>query len=118
MKLCDEAPDGTTQLVSRRALNATHRESHVDPTPLEPDVIYEIRIDMDATSYLFKKGHRLKLYIACAEFPYLWPTPTPAMNTVHRGSRYPSRIELPIVPARETPPVSFRLRHFADLAAK
>lgn len=102
-KLCDVAPDGTTVLVSRRALNATHRESHSKPTTLKPGTIYELRINMDVTSYLFREGHRLKLYIACAEFPYLWPTPKPAVNTIHRGSLYPSRIELPVVPAREYP---------------
>jgi len=112
VRLCDEAPDGTAQLVTRRALNATHRESHSEPTPLQAGTVYEIRIDMDATSYLFRKGHRLRLYVACADFPYLWPTPKAAMNTIHRGSVYPSRIELPVVPARETPPVSFAPSEF------
>ena len=45
----------------------------------------------------------MKLYLACADFPYLWPTPKPAVNTVHRGKLYPSRIELPVVPERDNP---------------
>jgi hypothetical protein len=106
-RFCDEAPDGTVQLVSRRALNATHRASHRQPSPLKPGAVYEITIPLNATAYRFKKGHRMKLYIACAEFPYLWPTPKPAMNAIHRGTLHPSRIELPVVPERGKPLIVF-----------
>ena len=35
-RLCDVAPDGSSALVTKGVLNATHRESHGDPSPLVP----------------------------------------------------------------------------------
>ena len=35
-RLCDVAPDGSSALVTKGVLNATHRDSHSDPSPLVP----------------------------------------------------------------------------------
>ena len=34
-RLCDVAPNGSSALVTKGVLNATHRESHADPSPLD-----------------------------------------------------------------------------------
>jgi len=73
--------------------------------------IIELLIDLKPTSWVFKKGHRIQLSIAAADWPTfrLNPRLAPDNNpknpaniipliTVHRDQEHPSRIELPIIP--------------------
>ena len=99
-KLCDVAPDGTSALVCSGVLNATRRESPTNPTPLNPNEIYEIEINLDCTAWRFETGHRIRLSICSADFPNLWPTPYPGINRVYRDSEHSSWLKLPIVPVR------------------
>lgn len=101
VKLCDVASDGTSALVTYDKLNATHRSSHEEPSPLKPGKIYELQIDLKATSYVFDKGHSIRLDISSADIPDAWPTPKLCTNSVYRGSTYPSRIILPVAPEQE-----------------
>lgn len=95
--LCDVAPDGTSHLVAKGMLNATRRHSLADPELLTPGEIYALDIEVDATAWRFIKGHRIRLDIANADFPNVWPTPEPATNHVYFGPQL-SRIYLPTVP--------------------
>jgi putative CocE/NonD family hydrolase len=105
VSLADVAPDGSSHLVAKGMLNATRRDSWTDPVPLEPGRVYELAIELDATAWRFVSGHRLRLAIASADFPNVWPTPEPATNEVHRGA---SRLVLPTVPAAgSAPPPEF-----------
>jgi putative CocE/NonD family hydrolase len=96
-RLCDVAPDGSSALVTKGVLNATHRASHVAPSPLTPGQSTELTIELDATSWLFEPGHRLRLSVSNADFPNTWPTPTLATSRLHRGGNKPSRLILPVV---------------------
>ena len=96
--LSDVAPDGTSQLVAKGMLNATRRESLTGPKPLTPGELVDIEIEIDATGWLFQRGHRVRLSIASADWPNVWPTGQPATNHVHRGPGRPSRLVLPEVP--------------------
>ena len=100
-RLCDVAPDGTSALVCSGVLNATRRESLTDPSPLSPNEIYGIEIDLDCTAWRFEPGHRIRLSICSADFPNLWPTPYPGINRVYRDTEHPSQLKLPTVPVRE-----------------
>jgi putative CocE/NonD family hydrolase len=102
-RLCDVAPDGSSALVTKGVLNATHRESHTDPSPLVPGRVYELEIELDATSWLFEPGHRIRLSISNADFPNTWPAPTLATSRVHFGAERPSRLLLPVVGPVVTP---------------
>lgn len=104
--LSEVAPDGTSHLVCKGMLNGTRRESLTDPRPLVPGEIVELNIELDCTGWVFAKGHRIRLSLASADWPNVWPTPEPGINTVYRGPRHPSRLILPVVPARgsATPP--------------
>ena len=102
VKLCDVAPDGFSSLITRGSANATRRDSRVNPTALEPGQVYRLGVELRATSYVIPRGHRVQVMIASADFPWLWPTPEPAVNTVHRSQTHPSSIMLPIVPSRRT----------------
>ena len=102
--LCDVAPDGSSHLVSKGILNATRRHSMTDPTPLIPGEEFELVIEIDATSWHFQRGHRLRLSIADADWPNMWPTPEPASSILHIGGVNPSRLTLPTVPSIPSAP--------------
>jgi putative CocE/NonD family hydrolase len=96
--LCDVAPDGASHLVAKGMLNATRRGSFTTAVPLSCGEVYELDIPIDCTGWVFAKGHRVRLSIASADWPNVWPTPEPASNRVVRGPQHPSRLILPVVP--------------------
>ncbi len=96
--LCDVAPDGTSALIAKGMLNATRRASLTDPRPLVPGQVYELTIDIDCTAWIFEPGHRIRLDIASADYPNVWPTPQPGANRVYWSDRHPSCLILPVVP--------------------
>lgn len=110
VRLTDVAPDGTSALVSTGVLNLTHRAGHAEPQPLTPDEIYEVQVQLKATGYRFLTGHRLRVSVASAYWPVVWPSPYPAENRLYRGPDQPSRLILPVVPASDTvpPPPHFK----------
>ncbi len=99
LRLADVAPDGTSSFVSHAILNLTHRESHTNPQPLTPGQVYEVRVPFKAVGYRFRAGNRIRVSVASANWPLIWPTPFKADNHLHRGPAHPSRLILPIVPA-------------------
>jgi putative CocE/NonD family hydrolase len=75
--------------------------------------IVELVFDLFPTSWVFKKGHRIRLSIAAADWPTfdLHPKLSPKNNpsdqantvptiTVYRDAKHPSSIELPIIPPK------------------
>lgn len=98
VRLNDVAPDGTVASVTRGVLNLTHRNGHESPEPLTPGKIYEVRVQMKAAGYRFLPGHCLRLSVASAYWPVIWPVPYPATLTLHRGPDTPSRLILPTLP--------------------
>ncbi len=103
-KLCDVFPDGTSALVSRGVLNLSHRRSSTEPEPLEPGVPAEVTIELDATSWVFEAGHRIRLSLAPSDWPNVWPPPTNGTLTIDRATL---ELALPVVdgqPAIEEPP--------------
>lgn len=93
-KLCDVFADGTSALVSRGVLNLTHRSSSTNPEPLEPGVPADVSIELDATSWVFEAGHRVRLSLAAADWPNVWPPPSPGTLRVDRGAL---ELSLPVV---------------------
>lgn len=110
VRLADVAPDGTSALVSAGVLNLTHRNGHTDPQPLAPGEVYQVRIELKATGYRFLPGHRIRLTLASAYWPVIWPSPYPADNTLHRGPSVPSRLMLPVVPPDPDAPAPPRFK--------
>ncbi len=106
-RLCDVDPDGTSTLISRGALNLTHREGHADPSPLEPGERYELEVELDVLGQAIGAGHRLRLALSSTYWPWLWPSPDPVELTVVAGSS--SWLELPVRPleAPDGPAPSF-----------
>ncbi len=103
-RLCEVLPDGTSILVSRGILNLTHRESHSDPEPLVPGEPYDVRIELDATSWTFTPGSRIRMAIAGSDWPNAWPPPTAATLTVDEGAVLLPQLDGP-PPIADPPPI-------------
>jgi len=101
VRLQDVAPDGTPFQVSAGILNLTHRSSHTTPEALEPGVVTEVRIHLRATAHRFLAGHRIRLSVASAMWPVVWPSPSAAVYGLHLGGEPAgaSQLVLPILPA-------------------
>jgi hypothetical protein len=101
------APDGSSALIVDGSLNGTRRESLTDPRAMKPDEVYELKVPMNPTGWVLKKGHRLRLAVSGADFPNLWPTPQKAKNRVYRDGTRQSLVALPVVPASDQKPPKF-----------
>jgi putative CocE/NonD family hydrolase len=99
VRLADVAPDGSVEQVCEGILNLTHRDSHTNPTPLQPGRAYEVRVAMRAAGYRFAPAHRIQLRVASAHWPVIWPSPGAGELAILRGPATPSRLELPLAPA-------------------
>ena len=104
-RLSDVAPDGTVTQVTGAALNGNHRVSARVPAPLAPGEEFPIDIEMHFTSWVFPKGHRIRLAINNAQWPMLWPTPEPMTTSLYLGGA--SRLSLPVVPFEKRPVPAF-----------
>lgn len=98
VKLNDVAEDGTSAFITKGYLNATRRNSFESPELLTPGEIYELTIPLEATSWIFEKGHKIRVSIQSSDWWNLWPTPRKAVNSIYRNKVEPSRIILPIIP--------------------
>jgi hypothetical protein len=104
VRLSDVAPDGRVTRVSYQVLNLTHRDGHENPTALEPGRYYDVSIVLNACGHRFLPGHRIRLAIASAYWPMIWPAPYPATLTVRTGE---SALDLPVRQDNEGPKVEF-----------
>lgn len=100
VSLSDVAPDGVSHLVAKGMLNGTRRDSLSTPAAMEPGTVYALEIEVDATAWIFAPGHRIRLSVASADFPNVWPTPEAGTNTVHFGAGQASCLVLPTVLAQ------------------
>jgi len=85
-KVCDVFPDGSSSLVVRGLLNLTHRRGPADPTPLTPGAVEEIELELEACSWTFDEGHRIRLDLAAADWPNAWAPPDPGVLSIDRHS--------------------------------
>jgi predicted acyl esterase len=90
-RLCEVAPDGTSTLIARGALNLTHREGHDRVVPMVPGEPVTVRVPMQSTAYAVPAGHALRLAVSPTYWPWIWPSPEPVALTVAGG-----RLELPV----------------------
>jgi putative CocE/NonD family hydrolase len=103
VKLCDVAPDGRSSLITTGWLKGSHRNGHDRIEPFPTGEVVECRVALWATSYRVPAGHRLRVSVACADFPRIWPTPTNPLIRLATGRATPSSVSLPTVPPGTTP---------------
>ena len=88
VRLSDVAPDGTIAQVTAGIRNLTHRLSDLAAQPLVPGEVVEYTIPLRATGYRFEPGHRIRLSVASAYWPVIWPSPYAGELTIHLGPSY------------------------------
>jgi putative CocE/NonD family hydrolase len=94
VRLCDVAPDGSSRRVSYGVLNLTRRDSHAKPSALTPGAFHNVRLKLNDCGYAFEAGHVVRLALASAYWPLIWPAPEAATLTL----RLPGRLALPVRP--------------------
>jgi hypothetical protein len=97
-RLSDVAPDGTVTQVAGAAFNGSHRESAREPSALVPGETVNLDIEMHFTSWVFPRGHRIRLAVNNAQWPMLWPTPYAMTTTLAVGGKQGARVLLPVIP--------------------
>jgi putative CocE/NonD family hydrolase len=95
VRLCDVHPDGASTRVSYGVLNITHRESHRDPSLLEPNRRYRVTLALNHTAYSFAPGHRIRVALSTTYWPVTWPSPERATLTLFTGK---ASLTLPVRP--------------------
>jgi uncharacterized protein len=104
VRLCDLGPDGAVTRTSYQVLNLTHRDSHEHPSALEPGRYYDVAVTLNACGHRFLPGHRLRLAIASAYWPIVWPAPSAATLSIRARE---SALELPVRRGSDARAVSF-----------
>ena len=74
------SPDGRSTNILEGIIRARYRESSTEPKPITPDEVYEYRIDLGPTAYVFEVGHRVRLQVSSSDFPTWKGTSTPAVH--------------------------------------
>ncbi len=110
VKLTDVAPDGTSYIIQEGIMRARYRQGYDSQVMMADGELYEIEVDLQATSNWFAPGHRIRVLVASANFPRWdrnlntggknWDESEGivANNTIHHSAQYPSHIVLPVLP--------------------
>ena len=111
-KLVDVTADGFARDLTEGILRLRYRASPERAELMNPGQIYEITVDLWATSNVFLAGHSLRLEISSSNFPRFdrnlntgeeirfGRNFVSAANTVLHDPQHPSALLLPIMPAR------------------
>ena len=98
VRLSDVAPDGRVTMVTGAGINGAQRDSMAKPEDLVPGKIYPLSLDLHLASWVFPRGHRIRIAISNALWPMNWPTPCPMTTSVVLGGDSASHVVLPRVP--------------------
>jgi len=106
-RMNDVAPDGTVTLVAGAGFNGTHRDSAAEPADVRPGERMALEIEMHFTSWVFPKGHRIRLAVGNSQWPMMWPSRDPMTTDLYLGGASPTRLILPVVPPAPRPVPAF-----------
>lgn len=113
VKLTDVDEAGRSIKVCQGCLRASYRDSLTNPTPLNPGEPARCLVELWPVHHAFLPGHRLRVSVTSSDFPWFARSlnqfgplkdqdePLVAVNTVHHGGPYPSRIILPVEEAAD-----------------
>jgi len=109
-KLVDVWPNGFAQNLTDGIVRMRFRESREHPSLLEPGKVYEVTIDLAATSDVLFVGHSLRVDVSSSDFPRfdrnlssqespeLGTRGTTARNTIYHDAAHPSALVVSVVP--------------------
>jgi predicted acyl esterase len=98
VRISDIAPDGTVTRVGGAGLNGAHRKSSEKPEALVPGQVYKLEFNLHFTSWVFPKGHRIRMAVSNALWPMIWPTPYAMTTTLGVDGANASHVVLPVIP--------------------
>jgi putative CocE/NonD family hydrolase len=109
VKLLDVFPDGRSMNMLEGVTRVRYRDSYAKPQMMQPGKVYEVPVDLHATSWYLPPGHRLRVQVSSSSFPrfdrnlntggknYDETTWRKAKNTIHHSASELSRLMLPVV---------------------
>jgi putative CocE/NonD family hydrolase len=107
IRLSDVAPDGSVTMVTGAGLNGAQRDSMADPKDLVPGTVYPLSVALHLASWVFPKGHRIRVAVSNALWPMNWPTPYPLTTSIAFGGGASSQVNLPRVSVHGNAPPPF-----------
>jgi putative CocE/NonD family hydrolase len=110
VKLLDVFPDGRSMNMVEGITRVRYRDAFDKPRMMTKGTVYEVPVDLHATSWYLPAGHRLRVQISSSNFPrfdrnlntggknYDETTWKIAKNMIHHSAAHQSRLILPVVP--------------------
>jgi len=110
-RLCDVAPDGSSTLVTRGALNlaARHGRDRAEDWPVG-EAEY-VNFELNGIGHTFPPGHRIRVAISSSYWPWIWPQAGSAGLTLEAEG---SLVELPVRRHTEDPGITFGVPEQAE----
>jgi len=111
VKLVDVYPNGSAYNIQEGILRARYREGWDKKVWMKPGEVYEVKINVQATSNYFGPGHRIRLEVSSSNFPRFDRNLNTGGNnydetkwvvaeiTIQHSSRYTSHVLLPVIPS-------------------
>ena len=108
--IADVDESGYARFLTDGVVRARYREGTERAEEVVPGKVYKYTIDLWATSNVFKKGHRLRLYVSSSNFPRFNRNLNTgesmlgasqmviAKQTVYHDEKYRSALILPVIP--------------------
>ncbi len=93
VRLCDVAPGGESTLITYGVLNLACRNGYESPEPLACESVMTISIQLDDCGYTVARGHQIRLAVATAHWPMIWPSADAMMLTVDYSDSF---VQLPV----------------------
>ena len=78
VRLCDVAPDGSSTLITRGALDLRRRAGMDRTVEVDPGETVEVTIPMVGIGWEVPSGHRIRLGVSTSYWPWVWPYPIAA----------------------------------------
>jgi putative CocE/NonD family hydrolase len=110
--LVDVDESGYARFLTDGIVRARYRESTKNATEVVPGKIYKYTIDLWATANVFKRGHRIRLYVSSSNFPRFnrnlntgedimtSTLSVRAHQTIYHDREHNSALILPLIPRR------------------
>ncbi|MFE5509936.1 CocE/NonD family hydrolase [Streptomyces sp. NPDC056529] len=92
-RLCDIAPDGSSTLVTRGALNFSARHGRDRAEPARIGETESFTFELNGIGHAFAPGHRVRLAVSSTYWPWIWPRPDAAGFTLDPAG---SSLTLPV----------------------
>lgn len=96
--------EGRASFICHGTLNLTHRDSHANPEPMPVDQWVDITFRLNACGQRVAAGQRLRLQLASAYWPIIWPSDGTADLVLGPGAV----LELPVRASGGAEPVAFQ----------